>query len=191
MHRGKLGLVRLVARVLGQQASAYKHTQDALLNRSEKRFDLGVCGRSGGYERKGAVWVPDEDPVQHERVEMDIEVECTAKALDDRYRPGASLGVTPTLGPLSVETEQGPRVDPKDCAAELVVPSEAIAELEREAQHPLTDWHLREDMVDEVRGALGHAAAATARAEAPAFAGERHEALGATARAHEAGEPVG
>jgi len=59
----------------------------------------------------------------------------------------------------------------------------------RQAQHPLAYRHMWQDAVHEARGALGHAPAAAARAEATALAGEGHQPLEgavATAEAREA-----
>ncbi len=46
----------------------------------------------------------------------------------------------------------------------------------RQTQHPLTNWYVRKDTVNEMRGALRHAAAAAARTERAALAGEGHKA---------------
>ena len=46
-----------------------------------------------------------------------------------------------------------------------------------EREHPLTDGLLGQHMLDEVGGGIGHASRATARANAPALATERHELL--------------
>ena len=48
----------------------------------------------------------------------------------------------------------------------------------REREHPLSHRNVWEDVVDEMRGAFGHAPPAAARAEPAAPAGEGHEPLG-------------
>jgi len=71
-----------------------------------------------------------------------------------------------------------------------VVPSNSIAKLERKAQHPLPNRRAREHVVDEMRRTLRHPAASAARAEATAFAGERDQTIGATARTPKPGRPM-
>jgi len=47
----------------------------------------------------------------------------------------------------------------------------------REAQYPLPDCDRREDAIDQVRRALGHAAPPAARTEAAPLAGKRDQAI--------------
>ncbi len=141
-------------------------------------------------EPKRAVGFSNEDPVDRKRVEVDVEIERATKALDDGHRPRSSLRVPRRLGPFPVEAEQRARIDRKDGAAKFVIPREAIAKLEREAQHPLANGHVREDMIDEMRGTLGHPAPPAARAETTTFAGERNQTVRATACTPKAREPM-
>ena len=66
----------------------------------------------------------------------------------------------------------------------------AVHESLGERHHPLADRLLGQDVVDEMRGGLGHAACAAARAEAAAFATERHELLMPAGLALDAQESV-
>jgi len=59
---------------------------------------------------------------------------------------------------------------------------EPIAKLEGQAQHPLRNQSAREHMVDEMCCTLRHPTATAAQAEAPTFAGEPDQAIGATTR---------
>jgi hypothetical protein len=67
---------------------------------------------------------------------------------------------------------------------------ESIAKCVRKAQHPLADRDTRDDVIDAVRGEVGHAFAAAARAQAAAFARQRDQPLTAAARALEATQAV-
>lgn len=71
------------------------------------------------------------------------------------------------------------RIDeqPRDGAEELAVEAEPATELERKCQHPLPERHGRQHGLDEIRGGLTHATPEAGRAEATAFAAERHEVL--------------
>jgi hypothetical protein len=71
-----------------------------------------------------------------------------------------------------------------------LIPGKPIAKLEGKAQDPLSNWGTWKHMVDEMRRALGHPAAAAARAEAAAFTGERNQPIGATVGTAKAREPM-
>ena len=76
--------------------------------------------------------------------------------------------------------------------AQVVAPGQQVPETVRKGQYPLSHRHIRDDVVHQVRGALGHAPAATAstpthtvrasgtpaRTEPSALARERDQALG-------------
>ena len=97
---------------------------------------------------------------------MDVQVEPAAEALD--HGEGARVAIAYTVLPdlAAVEFQKGPDEDAEDGAAEVVVPGEPVAQAVGEAQHPLADRDVRQHAVHEARGALGHASAAAARAEA-------------------------
>jgi len=71
-----------------------------------------------------------------------------------------------------------------------VIPGEPITKLEGKAQHPLPNWGVREDVVDEMRRTLGHPAAAAARAEASTLAGKRDRTISAAPRTPKPGKPM-
>jgi len=123
-------------------------------------------------------------------MKVHVQVESPTKALDDGDRASAAVAVTRCLRPLSVEAEQGARVDCKHRAAELVIPGKSIAKFKGKAQDPLSDRRAREHVVDEMRRTLGHPAAAAAWAEAPTLAGERDQTIGAAPRTPKPGKPM-
>ena len=61
----------------------------------------------------------------------------------------------------------------------------------RQAKHPLTDWHVGKDVVDEMCRAFRHAAAAAPRAEPAALTREGDESIEPAGRAPKAGEAAG
>jgi len=95
-------------------------------------------------------------PVNRERVEVHVQVQRAATALDDRDRTGTAASMTRGLGLLSVEALQCTRVDREHGSAERVVPGKPIAKLEGKAQDPLSNRGPREHVVDEMRRTLGH-----------------------------------
>ena len=58
----------------------------------------------------------------------------------------------------------------------------------KKEDHPLPHGHRRDDVIDKMRGRLGHVAAVAGRADAAALAGEGHDESLAAARAASAGE---
>ena len=119
-----------------------------------------------------------------------VQVESPTKALDDGHRACAAISMPRCFGPLPVEAEQGACVHCKHRAAERVIPGQSIAKLEGKAQHPLPKRGPREHVVDEMCRALGHPAAAAARAKASALARERNQPIGATTRTAKPGKPM-
>lgn len=77
---------------------------------------------------------------------------------------------------------------PATARQKIVVPRETIPQPVRHAQDPLSDRHIGKHPVDEMRGALGHSAAAAARAERTPFARESDEPVESTAGAMKARE---
>jgi len=62
---------------------------------------------------------------------------------------------------------------------------EENAQRNRKRQHPLPDRHARDDLIDQVRGALRHAPRAARGAKPASLAGKRHQLLvGAISAAH-------
>jgi len=191
MQWRRLRFIEGIAGLVAKQASSHEQAQDSRSNDTEQGVDFLVGGRFGGCEGKRAVRLSHEDPVDRQRVEVHVQVQRAAKALDDGDRTGTAASVTRYLGSLSVEALQCTRVDREHRAAEAVIPGKPIAKLERKAQHPLSNWGSREHVVDEMGCALGHPAASAARAEAATFAGERNQPIGATVGAAKPGKPMG
>ena len=81
--------------------------------------------------------------------------------------------------------------DAQHGARERRVVGEAVAEGERQREHPLADRDLGQHAVHQVRGRVGHAPAAAGRAEAAALAGEGDDAVEAAVVAVHAHEAVG
>lgn len=78
-----------------------------------------------------------------------------------------------------------------DGATEVVIPGEPIPQAVGQAQHPLPHSHIGKDVIDQVRGALGHPPPTAARTERPAFARKRDQAIEAARRAAKPREATG
>jgi len=78
-----------------------------------------------------------------------------------------------------------------DRAAQRVIPGQQVAHPMRETEHPLAHGDRREDVIHQMRGAVGHPAAAAAWAEAAPLAGKGHEAVQTARAASESREATG
>jgi hypothetical protein len=190
VQRRRLRFIEVIAGVVAQQAPSHEQAQDSRSNDTEQGVDFLVGGRFGGCEGKRAARLSHEDPVDRQRVEVHVQVQRAAKALDDGDRTGTAASVTRSLGSLSVEALQCTRVDREHRAAEAVIPGKPIAKLEGKAQDPLSNWGTWKHVVDEMCRTLGHPTAAAARAEAAAFARERNQPIGTAARTPKAGKAM-
>jgi hypothetical protein len=114
---------------------------------------------------------------QHAKV--NVEIQRTAKPLDQRHGTGARRSAGKPGLPDQVRGN-----DTVDNAEHLTHDVRAGREQKtqriRKAQHPLAHRLFGKYLIHQQRGALGHAPGAAAGAEAAAFAAERHEMFGMT-----------
>lgn len=98
-------------------------------------------------ERPGASLT--EHPVQRQRMEMDIQLEAAAEALDQRH--GADLAIRDAECPRGarVEGEQCSGIHGQHRAAQGVIPGQAVTQAIRQREHPLAHGHSRQQVVDE------------------------------------------
>ena len=107
-------------------------------------------------------------------------MEAAAKTLNRGDRPAPTIADPASSPATTLEAEERAGVDREHGAAERMIPRQAIAECVREREHPLAHGNMRQDVVDELRGAGGHATAATTRTKTAALAREGHERFGVT-----------
>ena len=119
---------------------------------------------------------------------MDVQVRRRPEALDRGDGPTAAVGDIAPPRPTSLEGQHCTNERPEHAPAELLVVGERVAQPVRRGEHPLPDRQAAEHIVDEVCRESRHATPATRRAEAASLAGERHQQVGTTIVAPEAGE---
>ena len=94
--------------------------------------------------------------VEHQTVQMDVQVSGRAESLYQRDRAGVGCGAL-----QASLLAQKPRDDAVDDAQhrreQLGVYHEQQGPRGRKRQHPLPDRHARDDLIDQVRSALRHA----------------------------------
>src|SRR5207249_641107 len=166
-----------VGGVIDVESAAREQTLDAPVDGGEQPRHLPVARQLGGVELEAPVFSLGEDAVQQEGVEVDVQLEATAEALDHRHGAAPPIGHAPATRAAAIEPEHGAHRDAEDRAAERVIVGEKVAQAVRQREHPLAYGDVRQDVIDEVGGLLGHPPAATTGTEAASLARERHEAL--------------
>src|SRR5262245_36962405 len=71
-----------------------------------------------------------------------------------------------------------------------MIPGQHVPQSVRQAQYPLAHGDDREDVINQVRGALGHASPAATGTDRATLARERHQAVQTTLAAVEARKPA-
>jgi hypothetical protein len=118
------------------------------------------------------------DTVEHEGVEVHIEVQRVTEALDEGHGAspappdGASSPCTAAVGGEHAADEP-----PQHHRGEGGVVRQAVAQGEGKRQDPLAHRGLGEHAVDEVGGRVGHAAAEAGGAETAPLAGEGDDSI--------------
>ncbi len=179
------------ARIIRLQAVVVEEPADAGADRSEQPGDLLVAGWWGEVEVEAPTLGLGEDPIEHERMEMNIQIQRATEALDDRDTPGLPIADPALARLLALKAQERAHDDTQHGAAEGVIPGEEVAEAVGEAQDPLAYGHSGQHLVHQMGGALGHAPAPAARAEAAALARERHEPLERAGAASNPGKAMG
>ncbi len=132
-----------------------------------------------------------EDAIEHERVEVHVQVQRATEALNHDYGAASAAFDALVPGPLAEHAEDRPHQPGGHGATQVVIPGQQIPQVVRQAEHPVAYGHVRQDVIDQVRRALGHTSSATARAEPTAFAGEGDQPVESTAGAVEPCETAG
>ena len=141
-------------------------------------------------KREAPVLGTGKDPVEHERVDVDIEIERPAKPLHDGHAAATRVHDTLRASPVSQVAVHLAEQHPHDRFAQIVTPGQQVPDSWRQAQDPLSDGDIGEHVVHQVRGSLGHPPPAAARAEASPLAGKSPQSIQAAA-APESGESPG
>jgi hypothetical protein len=119
----------------------------------------------------------DIHSVEDQRMHVDVQIQRGPEALQDGHRASTPLWGAGTPGAPPERPEHDADEYAAHRPAEIVVPRQQVAETVRQTQLPLSDGHGRKHVVDQVRGALGHAPAATTGAHRAAFARKRNQAF--------------
>jgi hypothetical protein len=111
--------------------------------------------RAGGIAREHAV--------EHQGVDVDVQIERSPVSLDDRDGASARLLEADGARVVPQQAEHGAQEHGGHTPAQVVIPREPVPQPVRETQHPLPNRHVRNDVVQEVEGTFRHSSAAAPR----------------------------
>jgi len=135
--------------------------------------DVLVRRWRGRMEAERPLRLADEHAVEDERVEMEVRVQGAAKALHARHHAGLSTDETLAARGAPVRAAERSHEHVQHRATEPVVVREPVAEAVRDGQYPLANGDIGgEHVIDEMRGALGHAPPAAARTDRAPLTGK-------------------
>jgi hypothetical protein len=124
-------------------------------------------------------------------MDVDVEVEGAPEPLEHGHTATAAVADAARPRPRAQVAFHGAVEEARHRAAQVVAPRQQIAQPVWQGEDPLPHGDIREDVVHEVRRALGHPPAAATGAEAAPLAGERDQPLGPAGVAPEPGEAAG
>ncbi len=174
------------------ETAALEKPRDAPRHLGDNARNLGVLRRREDAKAQCPLRRAGVDAARHERVEVDVPIQRVAEALHEG--DGASLGASDApmaVRPSAQGGKHGAHEDPEHVPRKGCVVGEPVAKLPRKGEDPLAGGDLGEDPVEQMRGGVGHAAAAAGGAEAAAFAREGDHAIEAAVVAGHADEAVG
>jgi len=131
------------------------------------------------------------DAVQHQRVEVEVQVESPAESLSEDHRARTAAGSAGCLGALAQPAEDCADEDAAHRTAQSGIEGQQEADAVGERQHPLAHADFGQHRVHEVRRRIRHPPAGARGTEAAAFARESDQLVLAALRATQARESVG
>jgi len=142
------------------KAPAYQQALDESCQLARHALDLGVLGRGQRMKAQPAFPIPRVDAIEHERMEMEVEIQGIAEALHER--DGAAMRVAAASAQTRSSSqggEDGAHEEAEHRARKRAVVGHAVAQREGQREHPLPHGDLGQHAVHEVSRGVGHAAA--------------------------------
>ncbi len=121
---------------------------------------------------------PGVAAVQHEHVEVGVQPQVSPEALHHSDGSGASSqGLTAGPVPAAVEALDDPKGDAEHPSRQVMAVGEQETQIPGQGENPLPDWYAGQHLFHHPGCEGSHAPATARRAETPALAGERHQAM--------------
>lgn len=133
-----------------RHATPDQQTTDAPLDRAKQPVHLLIYRGRGCVKAQGPTVVFDIHAVEHESMHVYVQVQRSAKPLNDRHCPTAvpRHAVLPRAAPERPEHRMHEHT--RDRPTQRVVPCEHVAQLVRQGQDPLAHRHGWKDVIDQV-----------------------------------------
>ena len=170
---GEIGIVDIPL----NEPGALERAADPFGDPLHQALELLRTRRRNRHEHQATFTLTPINAVEHEQVEMDIEIERAAEALYQGHCP-CDCARTRQTGFANQMARDRSIDDTEHLRDHLGPRRQQVAQCKRQRQHPLANGLLRQDVVHEQCRRLGHPPRAAARAEAAAFATERDQLLG-------------
>src|SRR5262245_11374345 len=178
-------------------ASRYPRWRNARMTRRLIFWITAAMAVSVGGLTREKAWLQtlvsaiEKHSLQEEQVKVHVEIERTAKALDKGDRARVDGGPLMTLCDRLVDVilSDGGANDGVDLGSEVLRRRHPVAQGDRHRDDPLAGGDPGNDLLDEMRRHLRHAAAGTRRTKPAPFATEGYQQLllaGVTAQAEKA-----
>ena len=177
--------------VAGCEPAPVKQVRDPPTDRIEDGCHIAVRERCRLVKHGLTRRRPGKDTIEHQRVDVDIEVQRRSEALQHDHSSATAVRRTSLARTGAQKSEDGAEEDGDHGPAEVVVPGKQIPDAMRPTQYPLPHGHRREHLIHKVRRVFGHPASAAARAEPAPFARKRHQPIDAARGAAKTREPAG
>jgi hypothetical protein len=173
-----LEVVELIPIGMRLQSASFQVPDNMAMNPLGHSGHLGIARRRHTLEADATFIILGIHPIQGQHMKMDIQIERIAEALNEGH--GATTD-RPLRGAKACaaaqRSEHGLHKNVQDIPDQARVITEAIAQSEREREHPLPDWNSGEDTIHEMGGGIGHVPAAAGGAKASALAGKGHHPI--------------
>jgi len=154
----------------GEAPRAQQEPTNALGDHFIEPRDVVVARRRRVVKHRDAVVGDRVDAIEHEHVEMWIELQGRIESLHETDRARLACGDSMALGVARHPREHSAQEDPAHAREQLRLVGKCETDVVRKRQDPLAHGDLRDHGVDEMRRRLGHAPAGTGRTETPSFA---------------------
>ena len=186
-----LGVGERVGRLVvpGCRVGAGEDARGAADNARGERCDLAVGRRWQRVEGHAALGRLGEHAVGDDDMGVPVGVPERAEALGDGARTGVAAADAGAARAAAMVREHDAHERAEDRGGEPRIPEQPEAQVTRQRQRPLpVARRRRQDMVDEVRGGLGHAPAVARGAQPARLTRPRHQQLEPARRAANARE---
>ena len=170
-------LLRVGAQAFFEQPTPIQETMHAASDLEDDA--LNILGRrlDGDKVRRVPRTSSDKDTIGDQDVEVDVEVQRAAEALNRGDGPTLGRTKTAPLGRSPEVTEDGPQDEREDGLAQRIVPREPEPERDGKGEHPLANRSAGQDALPPPQRPLRHPTAAAAGTEAATLAREADDAV--------------